>query len=223
MKKTEFAKLVDATAVQFNMEEQEIRDLLELVNQYRFKAVAVMPEYWPLALRLLEEAGNTESIFVGGASFPEGTSSTEDKVKEIKAAIAAGAGELDFCNNVNFIKEGRYDKMLDDLKAVVDASEGIPTKVIIETPKLTMDEIKRASEIVVKSGATFVKSATGHFGATTLEHIKAISDTVGDSILIKAAGGIRDLKTVEAMCALGVARFGIGIRSIRTILDECED
>ncbi len=225
MKKSEFAKMVDATAVQYNMEEKVVRELLEIANEYEFKAVAVMHEFWPMAKEMLAEANNTETAFVGGAGFPDGTCSTEEKLEEIKKGLAFGAREFDFSNNINFIKEGKYDLMLEELKTLVSATEGCLTKVILETPKLTDEEIRRASEVVIESGADFIKTATGHNGPTTIEHVKVIADAIKGKgeIQIKAAGGVRDLETVEEMVALGVTRFGIGIKTLKSILAECED
>ena len=82
-------------------------------------------------------------------------------------------------------------------------------------------EICKAAEIAVQSGADFVKTGTG-WGPkpTTVEHIRIIRNTIGDSAQIKAAGGIRDLNTMLAMIDAGCARFGIGINSAVNILRE---
>ena len=216
----EFAQIVDATAVQFNMDEQEIIDLMNLVNKYRFKAYAVMPEFEELAARMIKEAGNDVSLKIGPVGFPYGTNTTEEKLAEIKKGLENGAGEFDFTNNIKFIKKGDWDAMLKELKTLVKAAGDITTKVIVETPKLTDEEIVKAAQIVLESGATFIKTGTGHFGATTLHHVQLINETVGGKLKIKAASGIRDLKTVEEMMANGVTRFGIGIRGIRGIIEE---
>ncbi|MBR2577445.1 MAG: deoxyribose-phosphate aldolase [Erysipelotrichaceae bacterium] len=216
----EFAQIVDATAVQFNMDEQEIIDLMNLVNKYRFKAYAVMPEFEELAARMIKEAGNDVSLKIGPVGFPYGTNTTEEKLAEIKKGLENGAGEFDFTNNIEFIKKGDWDAMLKELKTLVKAAGDITTKVIVETPKLTDEEIVKAAQIVLESGATFIKTGTGHFGATTLHHVQLINETVGGKLKIKAASGIRDLKTVEEMMANGVTRFGIGIRGIRGIIEE---
>ena len=217
----EFAQIVDATAVQFNMDEQEIIDLMDLVNKYRFKAYAVMPEFEELAARMIKEAGNDVSLKIGPVGFPYGTNPTEEKLAEIKKGLENGAGEFDFTNNIEFIKKGDYEAMLKELKQLVTAAgPNMTTKVIVETPQLTDEEIVKAAEVVLESGATFIKTGTGHFGATTLHHVQLINETVGGRLKIKAASGIRDLKTVEEMMANGVTRFGIGIRGIKGIIEE---
>lgn len=123
--------------------------------------------------------------------------------------------------NVGALKSGQYDIVHDDIKAVVDAAAGVPVKSILEICYLTDDEIKRGSEIAVKAGVTFVKTGTG-WGPkpTTVETVRLIKQTIGDSALIKAAGGVRNLDTMLAMIDAGCNRFGIGIRSAMNIFKE---
>lgn len=223
MKKNEFAKMLDGTAVQFNMEKKEITDLLDLANQHRFKAVAVLFEHMKDTKKYLLDSGNTETLLIGGCGFPNGDDDTNTKIKQLQECMKIGVGEMDITNNIRFIKTGNYDAMREELKRLIDAIDGMPSKIIIEVAQLTDDEIKRAADVVIESGATFLKTGTGHFGATTLDHVKLIHEHIGDAIQLKVAGGIRDLGMVEAMMQYGVTRFGIGIRGIRGILDECED
>jgi deoxyribose-phosphate aldolase len=46
-----------------------------------------------------------------------------------------------------------------------------------------------------------------------------MKQTVGDRCQVKAAGGVKDLQTLLAMHERGVRRFGIGVRTARTILE----
>ncbi|MBR3227103.1 MAG: deoxyribose-phosphate aldolase [Erysipelotrichaceae bacterium] len=220
---TEFAGMVEATAVQYNMAEEEIIELMDLVNRYRFKAYAVMPEYEELAERLLKEAGNDVTVKLCGIDFPDGTSPTEEKIARIKHYLKKGVGEIDIFNNIDFVKSGNYEAMADELRQLVAAAgEGMVTKVIIETPKLSDEEIVMAARTVMESGVSFVKTASGYYGPTTLHHVELINETLKGRIGIKAAGGIRDLETIEKMMANGVTRFGIGIRGIKGIIKELE-
>ena len=65
-----------------------------------------------------------------------------------------------------------------------------------------------------------VKSGTGWQGATTLDHIKLMKKAVGNDAKIKAAGGVRDLATIDAMIGEGCTRFGVGISSVIKIMEE---
>ena len=51
--------------------------------------------------------------------------------------------------------------------------------------------------------------------------MRLIKSAVGESARVKAAGGVRDLKTVVEMIRLGVSRFGVGLATGAKILEEC--
>ena len=85
---------------------------------------------------------------------------------------------------------------------------------------LTNDEIKTASEIIVKAGGDFVKTGNGFYGPTTLEAVKIIKDTVGDKARIKAAGGIKGIDMVEELIELGVSRIGMSNPKTAKMMEE---
>jgi deoxyribose-phosphate aldolase len=90
----------------------------------------------------------------------------------------------------------------------------VPVKVIIEAPLLTDDQIKTACDLCIQGGAAFVKTSTGWMPkGSTVEMIRLITGHVGSAIKVKAAGGIRDVRTVVAMRRLGVERFGINLHT----------
>ena len=96
-------------------------------------------------------------------------------------------------------------------------------KCILEIAYLTDDEIRRGAELAVKAGVTYVKTGTGWAGKpTTVDTIRLIKSTIGDSALIKAAGGVRTLDTMLEMIDAGCSRFGIGLRSIMSIMKEVD-
>ena len=123
--------------------------------------------------------------------------------------------------NVGAMKSGMYDLVFEDIKAVVDIAGKTPVKSILEVAYLTDYEIQKASELAVKAGVTFVKTGTGWSNKpSTVEHIRLIKQTVGDAAKIKAAGGVRDMETIEAMINAGCSRFGLGINTILSITKE---
>ena len=85
----------------------------------------------------------------------------EVKAFETKCAIEAGATEIDMVINVGAAKDGNWELVYEDIKAVVDAANGTLVKVIIETCLLTDEEKVKACEMSVKAGAHFVKTSTG--------------------------------------------------------------
>ena len=124
--------------------------------------------------------------------------------------------------NVGMLRSGRERYVEDDIRAVVETAAGTPVKVILEAHYLTDDQIVRSSQLAVRAGAAFVKTGTGWAPTgATLHNIQLIKSTIGDAAQIKAAGGVRDLSTVQEMIRLGATRFGVGLAAGVKILEEC--
>lgn len=159
---------------------------------------------------------------VGGVvGFPSGADTTFVKVADARDLLAAGVDELDMVINVGALKSGRYDQVRNDIRAVVDAGQGTPVKAILEIAYLTRDEIRRGSLLAVEAGASYIKTGTGWAGKpTTVDTIRLIKETVGDSAKIKAAGGVRSLDVLLEMVDAGCSRFGIGLSSALKIIEE---
>jgi len=189
------------------------------VKTYNCICASPMPWITEYVIKRLEDTPST--VVTGVVGFPSGADTTNAKVAIAKEMVAIGCKELDMVINVSALKGGKYDIVERDIKEVVDAGNGVPVKTILEICYLTDDEIRRASEIGIKAGATFIKTGTG-WGPkpTTVETIKLIRSTIGNSGKIKAAGGVRDLDTLLAMKEAGCDRFGIGVRTASKIFEE---
>lgn len=141
--------------------------------------------------------------------FPNGYSTTASKCFEAAEAQRNGAAEIDMVIHAGLVKEGRYEAVLDDIRAVRAACDGAVLKVIVETCLLTDDEKIRLCDIVSRSGADFIKTSTGFStGGATLADIDLFREHVAPSLRIKAAGGIRTLADAEAFLAHGAHRLG---------------
>ena len=222
--KSFIASRIEGTEVNRLTTENDIRALLALANKYHFATVAPAECYHLLAKHLLEEAGNNDTVIVGCCGYPYGTDSTMEKLFQERNQIATGCKEMDITNNISWLKSGLFSKMDEELKVLVAACEGIPTKVIIEISLLTTDEIKRVCESAAKAGATFIKTGTGTTGnPTTVEHIATIKSIVGDACRIKASGGVRNIAQIEDLLSAGAYRFGISRPYIMPILDSCAE
>lgn len=111
--------------------------------------------------------------------------------------------------NIGALKEGQYDIVRDDIKAVVAAANGTLVKVIIETSLLTDEEKVKACELSVEAGADFVKTSTGFStGGATVEDVALMRKTVGPTIGVKASGGVRSLEDMKKMVEAGATRIG---------------
>ena len=141
--------------------------------------------------------------------FPNGYSTTATKVFECRDALENGADEIDMVINIGFLKSGRYDEILDELKQLKAACGDKILKVIIETCLLTDDEKIKMCELVTASGADYIKTSTGFSTAgATFADIKLFAEHVGEGVLIKAAGGISSIADAEQFVALGADRLG---------------
>jgi deoxyribose-phosphate aldolase len=159
-----------------------------------------------LAASLLEETDVKVAAVVG---FPLGATEGDVKRFEAEALIDLGAQELDVVLNIGRLKDGDDRAVLRELRDIVEAAEGVPIKVILETCLLTESEKHRACSLVVESGAQFVKTSTGFgSGGATLDDIQLMRSLVGPKFGVKASGGIRDSLTALAMIEAGANRLG---------------
>ena len=141
--------------------------------------------------------------------FPNGYSTTPVKVFEAADAIKNGADEVDMVINIGWLKDGRYEDLLSEIKAIKEACGEHILKVIIETCLLTEEEKIKMCEIVSLSGADFIKTSTGFStGGATREDVALFAAHVAPHVKIKAAGGISSLKDAEDFIALGASRLG---------------
>lgn len=214
-------RVVDVSAVKTDVDMDEVDQMIELVRKYRCVCASPMP--WATRYTIEKLADCPDTVVTGVVSFPGGAETTFIKTATAKEMLAMGCRELDMVINVSALKSGMYDYVMEDVKAVTDAAGDVPVKTILEICYLTDDEIKRASEICVKAGASYIKTGTG-WGPdpTTVGTIRLIRSTIGNSAKIKAAGGVKNLDILMEMAEAGCDRFGIGVRSARAILEEAE-
>lgn len=219
LNKETLPRLIDISCVKTDNTMEELEAMVRLAKERQFICCFSMPCFTPWLTKALRDE---EKVLVGASvGFPSGAASTAGKVLDVKEQKACGCREFDMVINVGALKSGLYDTVEEDIKAVVAAADGFPVKVILEVALLSDDEIRRASEIAVRSGATFVKTGTGWAGRpTTAEHIRLIRSVVGDNAYIKAAGGVRTLNDIVELIGEGCSRFGIGLKSIMNIMEE---
>ena len=141
--------------------------------------------------------------------FPNGYSTTATKCFETQDAITNGADEIDMVINIGWVKDKKYDLLLEEIKAIKAACGGKILKVIIETCLLTDEEKIKMCEIVSRSGADFIKTSTGFSTAGATRHdVEIFANNVASHLQIKAAGGISSIEDAEDFIALGATRLG---------------
>jgi len=120
--------------------------------------------------------------------------------------------------NLGYLKAGANQLIIQDIAAVVHAVGDKVVKVIIETCLLTEEEKKRACELARQAGAQFVKTSTGFStGGATAEDVRLMRQVVGETMGVKAAGGIRTLADALSMLNAGANRLGTsaGVQIVR--------
>ncbi len=141
--------------------------------------------------------------------FPNGYSTTAVKCAETEDAVKNGADEIDMVINIGWLKDKKYDLLLEEIKAIKAACHGKILKVIIETCLLTDEEKIKMCEIVSNSGADFIKTSTGFStGGATPHDVQIFADNVAPHLQIKAAGGISSIEDAENFINIGATRLG---------------
>lgn len=222
LNKNTLPRMIDISCVRADNTMEELEAMVRLAKERQFICCFSMPCFTPW---LTDALRDQENILVGAPiGFPSGAVSTSAKLLDVKEQKKLGCKEFDMVINIGALKSGLYDVVENDIKAVVQEADGFPVKTILEVTLLSDDEIKRASELAVRAGATFVKTGTGWAGKpTTVEHIRLIKSVVGSDAYIKAAGGVRTLDDIVSLINAGCSRFGIGMKSITNIMEELGD
>jgi len=189
---------------------EDIRQLCQKVADYHLHAAFVNPFYVPLAKDFLKEINGLVGTVI---AFPLGQETKDVKVLSAIKAVKDGADELDVSLNIGLFKAGKNQEVFEEMKAILTSVKEIKkitiVKFIIETGLLSDEEIKKASALVLKSGADFVKTSSG-WGprGASLKDVGLIRGVVGDKIKIKVAGGIDTLKEALDFINVGVDRIG---------------
>ena len=205
MNKNEILNIVDHTLLAQTATWEEIKVILDDAMKYDTASACIPASYVKQAADYV--AGNLPICTVIG--FPNGYSTTAVKVAETADAVANGAAEIDMVINIGWVKDGRFDEVLEEIKAIKEACQGKLLKVIIETCLLTEEEKIKMCEVVTESGAEYIKTSTGFStSGATFEDVALMKKYVGPQVKIKAAGGISSFDDAEEFIRLGADRLG---------------
>lgn len=209
-------RMVDHTLLTQTATWEEIKQICDDAIQFGTASVCIPASY---VKRAKEYVGDRMAVCTV-IGFPNGYSTTVTKVFEAKDAIANGADEIDMVVNLGYVKDGRFDLLLDEIRQIKGACGSHILKVIVETCLLTEEEKIRMCQIVTESGADFIKTSTGFSSAgATFDDVALFRQYVGPHVRIKAAGGISSLEDAERFIELGATRLGTS-RIIKLIKNE---
>lgn len=193
---------------------EQIKALCDEGVQYGCASVCIPPSYVKRAAEYLGERLPVCTVI----GFPNGYATTEVKVYETADAVKNGAAEIDMVINLGWVKDGLWDQVLEEIRAVKEACAGRLLKVIVEACLLTREEKIQMCRLVSRSGAEYIKTSTGFStGGATREDVALFAAHVEPHVKIKAAGGIASLEDGEAFLALGASRLGTSriVRAVR--------
>jgi deoxyribose-phosphate aldolase len=213
------ATLIDHTLLKPEATQSDIERLCAEARQYGFATVCVNPTWVPYCAHALRGATARVCTVVG---FPLGATFPEVKALETKRVIENGASEVDMVLNIGALKSNLYSLVHEDIEAVTSVCRrmGAISKVIIETALLSDEEKVKASVLVRAGDADFIKTSTGFAsGGATVADVALLRRVVGPDMGVKAAGGVRDLKSAKAMIDAGADRIGasVGVKIVREL------
>ena len=204
----ELAGMVDHTNLKAYADDAAFQKLCDEARNYHFKMVAINPAQ---VVRCKEKLSGCP-VHVGAAiGFPLGQTTLECKLFETRDAIEKGADEIDYVINIAEVKNGNYDYIRKEMEEIVKICReaNIISKVIFENCYLTDNEKRKVAEIAKEVKPDYIKTSTGFgTGGATVKDVALMKSVVGDKVKVKAAGGIRDLKTALAMVEAGAERLG---------------
>jgi deoxyribose-phosphate aldolase len=201
-----FAKLFDHSIVRPDATATEVERFAETAARLGTASLTVQPHYVRLATGALRGTGVLVGTVVG---FPHGNETPSMKEYQAREVLELGAEEIDMVMNIPALKNGERELFIRDVAGVVRAAGGVRVKVILENCYLSREEKQRACEWVVQGGAHFVKTSTAYAeGGATLEDVRLMYQAVRGRCLVKAAGGIRQVREVLAYLEAGARRFG---------------
>ena len=207
MDKKTLAKTLDHTILKASATQDQVKAVCVEALEIGAASVCVNPAYIELAKSLLK---GSDVKVCSVAGFPLGANTSETKAFETSDAISKGADEIDMVINIGALISGDTDTVFKDIKAVVNAANGKLVKVIIETCYLNDSQKQTACLLAKKAGADFVKTSTGFgTGGAKAQDIRLMREAVGDSMKIKASGGIRDYDTAIKMLEASADRLGV--------------
>jgi len=219
MEARKLAQMIDHTQLAPEATMADVERLCAEAVELQVGAICISPSLLPIAKGALPSSINVAAV----VGFPSGAHSPETKAVEAKQACDHGANEIDMVVNLAFVSNSNWDAVTSEVATVRAAiSANVVLKVIIESALWTDQQIIAVCAAAVLGGANFVKTSTGFHksGGASLAAVRLMRKTVGNSIGVKASGGIRTYADAIAMIEAGANR--IGASASRAILAEAQ-
>ena len=217
--KLEIAKMIDHSLLHPTMDDQTLKDGIELAKKYNVASVCIKPYAVKMAAEMLKGSDVMVGTVIG---FPHGNSRVDVKVFETEKGIEDGAVEIDMVVNTGKVLSEDWDYVSTEIAAVaaVTKKHGAGLKVIFENDFLPEDKYKiRLCEICSDLHVEFVKTSTGYgytkqadgsynYMGATHHDLTLMRKHSAPDVEVKAAGGVRNLEDTLKVRELGVTRIG---------------
>jgi deoxyribose-phosphate aldolase len=216
LSREQLARRIDHAVLRPDAVVADVHRGCEIAARWNVASVCVRPCDVKFAKTLLAGSGVETGTVI---SFPHGSCSAKVKAYEAAAAVQDGADELDMVVNLGLLRSGELAAAADDIAGVVAAAGEKVVKVILECGYLTREEMAMGCKAAMSAAAAFVKTSTGFGpGGATTDDVQFLRQQVGNTMRVKASGGIKTLADALAMIRAGADRLGTS--NTETILGE---
>ena len=216
MEMKKILSMVDHTLLKQESTWEQIKEICDDGMKYETASVCIPPSF----VKQAKEYVGDKLAVCTVIGFPNGYNTTAVKCFETEDAVKNGADEIDMVINIGWVKQQKWNELLEEIKEVKAACHGKLLKVIIETCLLTDEEKGKMCEIVSESGADYIKTSTGFStGGATREDVALFAASIAPDLKIKAAGGISSIQDAEDFVNLGAERLGTS-RIVKIVKNE---
>ena len=146
------ARYFDAAILKPDMTPEQVADAIKEAISFDSYTVCVRGCDIDLAVKMTEGTNTKVSCVL---DFPYGYGGLEAKRADARAYAAKGVEDIDMVMNYGAARGGAWDVVEAEIKAVVEEAhaKGVNVKVIFETSQLTVEQIKKATEVSIAAGA----------------------------------------------------------------------
>ena len=203
----ELNRYFDHTLLKAEATSDQVLKLCDEALEYHFASVCVNPAFVPLAAGKVAGSDVKVCTVIG---FPLGANEPAVKAMEAALAVDEGAEEVDMVINIGKAKEKDFAYIEEEIAKVKQASREALLKVIIESSALSDDEIIGCCKAAMAAKADYVKTSTGFHktGGASAHAVSLMRQTVGETMGVKASGGIHSLAEAQEMIEAGASRIG---------------
>jgi deoxyribose-phosphate aldolase len=203
----DLARRIELMLVRPDTTRADVAQLCQQARELNACGICVVPDRVEQTLAQLED---TEIKIVALVGFPLGSTDTDTKRFETETAVDFGAQEIEIALNVGRLKDGDQDRVLRELRDIVEAADERPVRLALESRLLTREEIVTACHLALDAGVAGVANSTGRNGfAADAEDVRLLCEAIGQKHFVKATGQITSTAEAQALINAGADRLGL--------------